>query len=34
MIILFDDYPEEFFPILDAPTDCKHPVEDEEEDES
>ena len=32
MIILFDDYPEDFFPILDTPTE--HPVEDDEEDES
>lgn len=34
MIRLFDDYPEEFFPVLDTPTDCQHPVEDDEEDES
>lgn len=24
---------EDFFPILDTPSDCKHPVEDDEEDE-
>lgn len=39
MIILYSDYPdgyafmEEFFPILDTPADCKHPVEDEDDED-